>query len=77
MEPAHKVVPGVAVILISGVTDGMMVIVALPAMLLPQPVILFVAVTVYTPAAVSRPISRVCPVPATNAPVAALPLYNW
>ena len=74
--PAHNVVPGLAVMFIIGVTDGIIVIVALPAMLSAQLVVLLVAVTVYTPAAVSRPKSSAWPVPAIAAPVSVLPSYN-
>ena len=73
--PAQIVSLGPEVMLTEGINVGLTTTVAVPAMLLLQPVIELIATTRYKPPTVCSPKSSAEPVPA-NVPVGVLPMYN-
>ena len=60
-----------------GAGNGLTVIVALPVIILVQPVIELEATTIYMPAAACRPKSSAPPVPGIGKPTDVPPLNNW
>ena len=75
--PEQILFPGLAEIKTEGVTVGVIVTIALPFMLEEHAgVVVFVAITVYVPAAVWFPKLIAEPVPATGLPVLTPPICN-